>query len=63
MTIPDGHAEQPAAAPFRAKACRSVKAAAAGDQYVRLIGQLPQNLTDKEKQLFKELASMRNGTP
>jgi DnaJ-class molecular chaperone len=34
-----------------------------GDQYVRLIGQLPQNLSDKEKKLFKELASLRNGKP
>src|SRR6202042_688832 len=38
-----------------------VKGKASGDQYVRLIGQLPQNLTDKEKKLFKELASLRNG--
>jgi hypothetical protein len=29
---------------------------------VRLIGQLPQNLSDKEKKLFKELAALRNGT-
>jgi hypothetical protein len=28
---------------------------------VRLIGQLPQNLSDKEKKLFKELAALRNG--
>jgi DnaJ-class molecular chaperone len=32
-----------------------------GDEYVRLIGQLPTNLTDKEQKLFKELAGMRNG--
>jgi len=32
-----------------------------GDQYVRLVGQLPQNLTDKEKKLYKELAALRNG--
>jgi curved DNA-binding protein len=32
-----------------------------GDQYVRLIGQLPANLSDKEKKLFKELAALRNG--
>ncbi len=38
-----------------------VKAKGSGDQYVRLIGQLPQNLSDKEKKLFKELASIRNG--
>jgi DnaJ-class molecular chaperone len=38
-----------------------VKGKASGDQYVRLIGQLPQNLSDKEKKLFAELASLRNG--
>jgi DnaJ-class molecular chaperone len=38
-----------------------VKGKSSGDQYVRLIGQLPQNLSDKEKKLFKELAALRNG--
>jgi DnaJ-class molecular chaperone len=38
-----------------------VKGKGTGDQYVRLIGQLPQNLSDKEKKLFKELSSIRNG--
>jgi DnaJ-class molecular chaperone len=32
-----------------------------GDEYVRLIGQLPTNLTDKEQKLFRELAGLRNG--
>ena len=32
-----------------------------GDEYVRLIGQLPTNLTDKETKLFRELAGYRNG--
>ena len=32
-----------------------------GDEYVRLIGQLPTNLTDKEHKLFRELATIRNG--
>ncbi len=36
-----------------------VKGKGSGDQYVRLIGQLPQNLSDKEKKLFKELAALR----
>jgi DnaJ-class molecular chaperone len=40
-----------------------VKGSGSGDEYVRLIGQLPQNLTNEEKKLFKELASMRNGEP
>ena len=40
-----------------------VKGKGSGDQYVRLIGQLPTNLSDKETKLFKELASLRNGKP
>ena len=32
-----------------------------GDEYVRLIGQLPTNLTEKEQKLFRELAALRNG--
>jgi len=38
-----------------------VKGGSAGDQYVRLIGQLPADLSDEEKKLFKELAALRNG--
>lgn len=38
-----------------------VKSGGSGDEYVRLIGQLPQDLSDKEKKLFKELAALRNG--
>ncbi len=34
-----------------------------GDQYVRLLGQLPQNLTEKERKLYSELAALRNGKP
>ena len=60
MTIPAGHAEQPPAAPFGPRHAE-VKGGGAGDQYVRLIGQLPQDLTDQEKKLFKELAALRNG--
>jgi DnaJ-class molecular chaperone len=30
-----------------------------GDQYVRLLGLLPTQLSDEEKRLFKELASLR----
>jgi DnaJ-class molecular chaperone len=32
-----------------------------GDEYVRLIGQLPTQLSDKEQKLFRELAGIRNG--
>lgn len=38
-----------------------VKGKGSGDQYVRLVGQLPQNLSDKETKLFRELAALRNG--
>jgi DnaJ-class molecular chaperone len=34
-----------------------------GDEYVRLVGQLPTKLNDKEQKLFRELAGMRNGKP
>jgi DnaJ-class molecular chaperone len=40
-----------------------VRGKGTGDQYVRVIGQLPQNLSPKEKKLFEELASLRNGKP
>ena len=33
----------------------------AGDQYVRLVGMLPQQLSDKEVKLYRELASLRDG--
>jgi DnaJ-class molecular chaperone len=32
-----------------------------GDQFVRLIGMLPQNLSDREYSLFRELANLRKG--
>lgn len=43
------------------KGMPKVKGGGAGDQYVRLIGQLPQSLSDKEKKLYRELAGLRNG--
>ncbi|HEY8298618.1 MAG TPA: J domain-containing protein [Candidatus Baltobacteraceae bacterium] len=43
------------------KGMPKVRNGGAGDEYVRLIGQLPQSLTDKEKKLYKELAALRNG--
>jgi DnaJ-class molecular chaperone len=38
-----------------------VRNGGAGDQYVRIIGQLPTDLSEKERKLFKELAALRNG--
>jgi DnaJ-class molecular chaperone len=43
------------------KGMPKLKSDAHGDEYVRLIGTLPTNLTDKEKKLFRELAALRNG--
>ena len=35
-----------------------------GDQYVRLIARLPQKLSDRERELYRELAALRpNETP
>ncbi|HEV7179551.1 MAG TPA: DnaJ C-terminal domain-containing protein [Candidatus Baltobacteraceae bacterium] len=60
MTIPEG-TQNNRLLRLGGKGMPSVKGNGAGDQYVRLIGQLPQSLNDKEKKLFKELSSMRNG--
>ncbi len=37
------------------------KARGNGDQYVRLIGMLPTHLSERERSLFEELSSLRNG--
>ncbi len=60
MTIPEG-TQNNRLLRLSGKGMPKVKGAGAGDQYVRLIGQLPETLTDKEKKLFKELSSLRNG--
>jgi molecular chaperone DnaJ len=60
MTIPEG-TQNNRLLRLAGKGMPKVKGAGAGDQYVRLVGQLPQTLTDKEKKLFKELAGLRNG--
>ncbi|HUA08625.1 MAG TPA: J domain-containing protein [Candidatus Acidoferrales bacterium] len=60
MTIPEG-TQNNRLLRLAGKGMPKVKGAGAGDQYVRLVGQLPQSLTDKEKKLFKELAGLRNG--
>jgi DnaJ-class molecular chaperone len=43
------------------KGMPKVKGAGSGDEYVRLMGQLPQQLSEKERNLFEELAALRNG--
>ncbi len=60
MTIPEG-TQNNRLLRLSGKGMPRVKAGGSGDEYVRLIGQLPQNLSDKEKKLFKELASIRRG--
>jgi len=60
MTIPEG-TQNNRMLRLAGKGMPKVKGAGAGDQYVRLIGQLPQSLSDKEKKLFKELSGLRNG--
>jgi DnaJ-class molecular chaperone len=60
MTIPEG-TQNNRLLRLSGKGMPKVKNGGAGDQYVRLIGQLPQALTDKEKKLFKELSALRNG--
>ena len=60
MSIPEG-TQNNRLMRLAGKGMPNVKGAAAGDEYVRLIGQLPQTLTDKERKLFKELAGLRNG--
>lgn len=60
MTIPEG-TQNNRLLRLSAKGMPHVKGGGSGDEYVRLIGQLPQSLSDKEKKLFKELASIRKG--
>ena len=60
MTIPEG-TQNNRMLRLAGKGMPKVKGDGAGDQYVRLIGQLPQNITDKERKLYKELSTLRNG--
>lgn len=60
MTVPAG-TQNNRTLRLSGKGMPKVKNGGTGDQYVRLVGQLPQNLSDKEKKLYKELAALRNG--
>ncbi len=60
MTIPGG-TQNNRMLRLAGKGMPRVRNGGAGDQYVRLIGQLPTTLTDKEKKLFKELSNLQNG--
>lgn len=60
MTIPEG-TQNNRLLRLSGRGMPRVKGGGTGDQYVRLIGQLPDSLNDKEKKLYKELASLHNG--
>lgn len=60
MTVPPG-TQSNKLLRLAGKGMPKPKGAGSGDEYVRLIGTLPTNLTDKEKGLFHELAALRDG--
>jgi DnaJ-class molecular chaperone len=60
MTVPAG-TQNNRLLRLSGKGMPKVRNSGIGDLYVRLIGQLPTDLSDKEKKLFKELAGLRNG--
>ncbi len=60
MTIPPGTQNQRLLR-LSGKGMPRAQGSGNGDQYVRLIGMLPQNLNDREYSLFRELASLRKG--
>jgi len=60
MTIPAG-TQNNKMLRLTGKGMPKLKDGGYGDEYVRLIGQMPTNLTDKEQKLFRELANLRNG--
>jgi DnaJ-class molecular chaperone len=59
MTIPAG-TQNNKTLRLSGKGMPKLKNAGFGDEYVRLVGQLPTTLTDKEKKLFRELAGLRD---
>ncbi len=60
MTVPAG-TQNNRLLRLSGKGMPKVRNGGTGDLYVRLIGQLPTDLSDKEKKLFKELSALRNG--
>ena len=60
MTIPAG-TQNNKMLRLSGKGMPKLKDSGYGDEYVRLIGQLPTKLSDKEEKLFRELAGIRNG--
>jgi DnaJ-class molecular chaperone len=60
MTIPAG-TQNNKTLRLSGKGMPKLKNSGFGDEYVRLVGQLPTDLTDRENKLFRELAGLRNG--
>lgn len=60
MTIPPG-TQNNKEMRLRGKGMPHVKDGGNGDQYVRLVGVIPQNLSEKETKLYRELAALRDG--
>jgi DnaJ-class molecular chaperone len=60
MTIPAG-TQNNKMLRLSGKGMPKLKNAGFGDEYVRLVGQLPTDLSEKENKLFRELAGLRNG--
>lgn len=60
MTVPAG-TQNNRLLRLSGKGLPKVRNGGMGDLYVRLIGQLPTDLSEKEKKLYKELATIRNG--
>lgn len=60
MTIPAG-TQNNKVMRLSGKGMPRMKTGGNGDEYVRLVGLLPQNLSEKETKLYQELAALRNG--
>jgi DnaJ-class molecular chaperone len=60
MTIPPG-TQNNKRLRLSGKGMPKIKHGGFGDEYVRLVGQLPSDLTERETKLFNELAKLRNG--
>ncbi len=61
MTIPSG-TQSNKLLRLGGKGMPRVRGGGAGDQYVRLIGMLPTDLTDRERELYTELARLRRAS-
>jgi DnaJ-class molecular chaperone len=62
MTIPPG-TQSNKLLRLAGKGMPKSKGGGSGDEYVRLLGTIPSNLSEQEKELFRELSAMRDGKP